>query len=109
MAERELPYLIHTFELGLPGEEQFTLRIVVERPGDPVLLQVDGDKPVPPLPARLAKAIGNIISAAGESSIVGANRAKRRAEGAKGASDVEASTANTIPPTLRAISACGND
>ncbi len=78
----EHPYLVHTFEF-----DTVRLRVMVPRPGDAVELHIENGTDVMRLafPPKLAKSIGNNIAAAGETSIVGESRERRRRQAAEDA------------------------
>ena|SRR5215468_4013864 len=108
MADRQLPYVIHTFDIGKAGEEGFRVLILVEQPGDPVkLIWGENEYEFPP---RLAKALAAALASAADRSIVGGHWAKRRTQ------DSQKSGASEMPvprPEIENASAdnrlCGND
>ena len=107
MTDRQLPYIIHTFDIGKAGEEGFRLLVMVEQPGDPVKL-IFG-KSEYELPPRLAKALAGALGSAADRTIIGGNWAKRRAQDSQksGVSEAPSGAASAMTATDNRL--CGND
>jgi hypothetical protein len=76
-------YFAHTLEAARDGE--VTIRVTVERAGEPVTLSI-GDSQFS-LPPNLAIALGNILISAGKCSFKGKQRQIHRAEDQKASQD----------------------
>jgi hypothetical protein len=83
MSISDRPYMTHTFEPSRDGE--VTIRVTVERAGEPVILSFgDSEFSIPP---GLAIALGNVLVTAGKCSFKGQRRQIRLAEEQKIAQD----------------------